>query len=173
MVSTTLVTLLMLLIWQTNLFLAISFQLKFGSVEFIYMSSIVAKLFEGEWLPLAFASFFLSVMYTWNYGSVLKYRSEVSEKISLDLILDLGSNLGTNDSKFQWCMVNIVKKLELLYLMKFNQQYLKVICHHMKKIVLNMSYQYLKKQQHQDALTCLDMEMWRQRRTIFSLRNWS
>lgn len=95
MVSTTLVTLVMLLIWQTNLFLALCFLLVFGSVELIYMSSVLSKIFEGGWLPLAFATFFLSVMYTWNYGSVLKYRREVREKISMDLMLDLGSNLGT------------------------------------------------------------------------------
>ncbi|MED6143656.1 putative potassium transporter 12, variant 3 [Stylosanthes scabra] len=95
MVSTALVTLVMLLIWQTNLFLALCFPLVFGSVELIYMSAVLSKLFEGGWLPLAFATFFLSVMYTWNYGSVLKYRSEVREKISSDLMLDLGSNLGT------------------------------------------------------------------------------
>ncbi|MED6171967.1 putative potassium transporter 12 [Stylosanthes scabra] len=95
MVSTALVTLVMLLIWQTNLFLALCFPLVFGSVELIYMSAVLSKLFEGGWLPLAFATFFLSVMYTWNYGSVLKYRSEVREKISADLMLDLGSNLGT------------------------------------------------------------------------------
>lgn len=95
MVSTTLVTLVMLLIWQTNLFLAFCFLLVFGSVELIYMSSVLSKIFEGGWLPLAFATFFLSVMYTWNYGSVLKYRREVREKISMDLMLDLSSNLGT------------------------------------------------------------------------------
>ncbi|MED6216959.1 putative potassium transporter 12 [Stylosanthes scabra] len=94
-VSTTLVTLVMLLIWQTNLFWAFCFPIAFGSVELIYMSSVLSKIFEGGWLPLAFATFFLSVMYTWNYGSVLKYRSEVQEKISLDLMLELGSNLGT------------------------------------------------------------------------------
>ena len=95
MVSTTLVTLVMLLIWQTNLFLALCFPLVFGSVELIYMSAVLSKLFEGGWLPLVFATFFLSVMYTWNYGSVLKYRSEVREKVSMDSMLDLGSNLGT------------------------------------------------------------------------------
>ncbi|KAK7361923.1 hypothetical protein VNO77_04015 [Canavalia gladiata] len=95
MVSTTLVTLVMFLIWQTNLFLAFCFPLVFGSVELIYMSSVLSKIAEGGWLPLAFATIFLSVMYTWNYGSVLKYRSEVREKVSLDLMLDLGSNLGT------------------------------------------------------------------------------
>ncbi|OIV93082.1 hypothetical protein TanjilG_20744 [Lupinus angustifolius] len=95
MVSTILVTLVMLLIWKTSLFSAFCFFLIFGSVELIYMSSVLTKIAEGGWIPLAFAIFFLSVMYTWNYGSVLKYQSEVREKISLDVMLDLGSNLGT------------------------------------------------------------------------------
>ncbi|QCD82258.1 KUP system potassium uptake protein [Vigna unguiculata] len=95
MVSTILVTLVMVLIWQTNLLLALCFCLGFGSVELIYMSSVLSKIFEGGWLPLAFATLFLSVMYTWNYGSVLKYRSEVREKVSVDTMLELGSNLGT------------------------------------------------------------------------------
>ncbi|OVA03729.1 potassium transporter [Macleaya cordata] len=95
MVSTILVTLVMLLIWQTNLFLALCFPLVFGSVELIYLSAVLTKILEGGWLPLVFASFFLCVMYTWNYGSVLKYRSEVREKISMDFMLELGSTLGT------------------------------------------------------------------------------
>ncbi|KAF5207601.1 Low affinity potassium transport system protein kup [Thalictrum thalictroides] len=94
-VSTTLVTLVMLLIWQTNLFVALGFLLVFGTVELIYLSAVLSKILEGGWLPLAFASCFLCVMYTWNYGSVLKYQSEVREKISMDFMLDLGSTLGT------------------------------------------------------------------------------
>lgn len=95
LVSTVLVTLVMVLIWQTNLFLALCFPLVFGSVELIYLSAVLSKITEGGWLPLAFASIFLSVMYVWNYGSVLKYQSEVREKISMDFLLDLGSTLGT------------------------------------------------------------------------------
>ncbi|KAL8111865.1 hypothetical protein AgCh_019538 [Apium graveolens] len=94
-VSTALVTLVMLLIWQTNLFLALCFPLVFGSIELLYMSAVLSKIMEGGWLPLAFASCFLCVMYTWNYGSVLKYRSEVREKISMDFMYELGSTLGT------------------------------------------------------------------------------
>ncbi|XP_043726113.1 putative potassium transporter 12 isoform X3 [Telopea speciosissima] len=94
-VSTILVTVVMLLIWQTNLFLALCFPLVFGSVEFIYLSSVLTKIKEGGWLPLAFASCFLCIMYIWNYGSVLKYQSEVREKISMDFLLELGSTLGT------------------------------------------------------------------------------
>ncbi|KAI8024554.1 putative potassium transporter 12 [Camellia lanceoleosa] len=94
-VSTTLVTLVMLLIWQTNLFLALCFPLVFGTVELMYLSAVLTKIKEGGWLPLVFASCFLFVMYTWNYGSVLKYQSEVREKISMDFLLELGSTLGT------------------------------------------------------------------------------
>ncbi|KAG5522250.1 hypothetical protein RHGRI_034438 [Rhododendron griersonianum] len=94
-VTTTLVTLVMLLIWQTNLILALCFPLVFGTVELIYLSAVLSKILEGGWLPLAFASIFLCVMYTWNYGSVLKYQSEVREKISMDFLIELGSNLGT------------------------------------------------------------------------------
>uniref|UniRef100_A0AAU7BP87 Potassium transporter n=1 Tax=Persea americana var. drymifolia TaxID=580376 RepID=A0AAU7BP87_PERAE len=95
LVSTTLVTLVMLLIWQKNLFLALCFPAIFGTAELIYLSAVLTKIKEGGWLPLVFASFFLCIMYTWNYGSVLKYQSEIREKISMDFMLDLGSTLGT------------------------------------------------------------------------------
>ncbi|XP_044492982.1 putative potassium transporter 12 isoform X1 [Mangifera indica] len=95
MVSTTLVTIVMLLIWQTNLILVLCFPLVFGTIELTYMSAVLSKIKEGGWLPLAFASCFLCVMYIWNYGSVLKYQSEVREKISMDFLLDLGPTLGT------------------------------------------------------------------------------
>ncbi|GLU21589.1 hypothetical protein SLE2022_377210 [Rubroshorea leprosula] len=95
MVTTTLVTLVMLLIWQTNLFLALCFPLVFGSVELTYFSAVLTKVLEGGWLPLVFATIFLTTMYIWNYGSVLKYQSEVREKISMDFLLELGSTLGT------------------------------------------------------------------------------
>ncbi|OMO78191.1 potassium transporter [Corchorus capsularis] len=95
LVTTTLVTLVMLLIWQTNLFMALCFPLVFGSIELIYFSAVLSKVLEGGWLPLVFATFFLTVMYIWNYGSVLKYQSEVREKISMDFMLELGSTLGT------------------------------------------------------------------------------
>jgi len=95
MVSTVLVTLVMLLIWQTNLFLVLCFPILFGAVEFVYLTAVLSKIQEGGWLPLAFSSLFLCIMYTWNYGSVLKYQSEMRGKISLDFILDLGATLGT------------------------------------------------------------------------------
>ncbi|KAG4125436.1 hypothetical protein ERO13_D10G095900v2 [Gossypium hirsutum] len=95
LVTTALVTLVMLLIWQTNLLMALCFPLLIGSIELIYFSAVLSKVMEGGWLPLVFATFFLTVMYIWHYGSVLKYQSEVREKISMDFMIELGSKLGT------------------------------------------------------------------------------
>ena len=95
MVTTSLVTLVMVLIWQKNVLLAIGFPVLFGSIELTYFSAVLMKVGQGGWLPLDFATCFLLVMYIWNYGSVLKYQSEVRKKMSMDLMLELGSNLGT------------------------------------------------------------------------------
>jgi K+ transporter len=35
------------------------------------------------------------VMLVWNYGSKLKYETEVKKKLSMDLVRELGPNLGT------------------------------------------------------------------------------
>ncbi|CAA3005392.1 potassium transporter 12 isoform X2 [Olea europaea subsp. europaea] len=50
-VSMTLVTLIMLFIWQTNLFLAICFPLVFGTIELIYLSTVLSKITEGARVP--------------------------------------------------------------------------------------------------------------------------
>ncbi|KAL1077580.1 hypothetical protein V6Z11_D10G105200 [Gossypium hirsutum] len=80
---------------STNLLMALCFPLLIGSIELIYFSAVLSKVMEGGWLPLVFATFFLTVMYIWHYGSVLKYQSEVREKISMDFMIELGSKLGT------------------------------------------------------------------------------
>ncbi|PPD85348.1 hypothetical protein GOBAR_DD17713 [Gossypium barbadense] len=66
-----------------------------NAYELIYFSTVLLKVMEGGWIPLVFATFFLTVMYIWHYGSVLKFQSEVREKISMDFMIELGSKLGT------------------------------------------------------------------------------
>eukprot|EP00249_Psilotum_nudum_P018191 c26681_g2_i1 orf=652-3183(+) len=95
LVTTSLVTLIMIMIWQTSLFLALGFVLIIGSVELLYLSAVLLKVPEGGWVPLALAAAVLAVMYIWHYGNRMKYHSELEHKISMDYIADLGSNLGT------------------------------------------------------------------------------
>lgn len=95
MTTTMLVTLIMLLIWQINIVIAIAFLLVFLGVELIFFSSVIASVEDGSWIVLVFSVIMFGIMYIWNYGSKLRYETEVEQKMSMDLMRDLGCNLGT------------------------------------------------------------------------------
>ncbi|KAJ7563725.1 hypothetical protein O6H91_03G123600 [Diphasiastrum complanatum] len=94
LVTTSLLTIIMLMIWRTNIFLILAFLLIFGSVEVVYFSSVLYKFKDGGWLPLLFAGIFLAIMSVWHYGTVKRYEYEMMNKISMDWVVGLGSNLG-------------------------------------------------------------------------------
>ncbi|KAG6551062.1 hypothetical protein Mapa_007297 [Marchantia paleacea] len=93
-VTTNLTTLIAIMIWQVPLYFALPAYVVIGSVELLYFSSIMYKVPKGGWVPLVFVAIFFSIMYTWNYGRRMKYDYEVKNKVSLDWVLGLGSNLG-------------------------------------------------------------------------------
>ncbi|XP_024544122.1 putative potassium transporter 12 isoform X2 [Selaginella moellendorffii] len=94
-VTTSLVTLIMLMIWQINVLVALGFFLLFGTIELAYLSSVLFKVTEGGWVPLVLAAGLLFVMYIWHYGTKMKHKYEVRHKLPMDWISQLGSNLGT------------------------------------------------------------------------------
>ncbi|XP_027355875.1 potassium transporter 7 [Abrus precatorius] len=95
MMTTILVTLVMLLIWQINIIIVLSFLVIFLGLELTFFSSVLWSVTDGSWIILIFAIIMFLIMYVWNYGSNLKYETEVKQKLSTDLMLELGSNLGT------------------------------------------------------------------------------
>ncbi|EPS59912.1 hypothetical protein M569_14893, partial [Genlisea aurea] len=95
MMSTSLVTLVMLLIWQLNIFVVLSFAFIFLGVELTFFSSVLCDVADGSWIILVFAVVMFLIMYIWNYGSNLKYETEVKQKISMDVLRELGPSLGT------------------------------------------------------------------------------
>ncbi|KAL4588520.1 hypothetical protein LXL04_001411 [Taraxacum kok-saghyz] len=95
MMTTVLVILVMLLIWQINILLVLSFSVIFLGLEFIFLSSVLSGIIDGSWLILIFAMIVFFIMYIWNYGSKLKYETELKKKMSMDVMRQLGSNLGT------------------------------------------------------------------------------
>ncbi|KAJ7559498.1 hypothetical protein O6H91_04G088000 [Diphasiastrum complanatum] len=94
LVTTLLLTLIMLFIWQTKLALVVLFLTVFGSVELVYFSSVLFKVKSGGWVPLAITTILVTVMYVWHYGSVKKYDFEMQNKVSLGWIMGLGPSLG-------------------------------------------------------------------------------
>lgn len=95
MMTTVLVTLVMLLIWQINIIIVLSFITIFLGLELTFFSSVLWSVGDGSWIILVFAIVMFLIMYIWNYGSKLKYETEVKQKMSMDLMRELGPNLGT------------------------------------------------------------------------------
>ncbi|KAJ7521675.1 hypothetical protein O6H91_19G063200 [Diphasiastrum complanatum] len=93
-VTTSLLTIIMLMIWHSKVFIALIFLIGFGSVELFYLTSVLEKFNQGGWLPLLFSAIFLAIMLIWHYGSLNKYKYEVENKVPMDRVLELGSNLG-------------------------------------------------------------------------------
>ncbi|KAK4784387.1 hypothetical protein SAY86_018755 [Trapa natans] len=95
MMTTVLTTIVMLLIWQINIIIVLSFTAIFLGMELIFFSSVLWSVSDGSWIILVFAVVMFLVMCIWNYGSKMKYETEVKQKMSMDLLRDLGHNLGT------------------------------------------------------------------------------
>lgn len=95
MMTTILVTLVMLLIWQINIFIVLSFVIIFLGLELTFFSSVLWSVGDGSWIILVFAIVIFLIMYIWNYGSKLKYETEVKQKMSMDVLRELGPDLGT------------------------------------------------------------------------------
>ncbi|WOL04934.1 potassium transporter 7-like [Canna indica] len=93
--TTVLVTIVMILIWQTNIVLVLCFSTSFLGLELIFFSSVLGGVVDGSWVMLVFAALLFMIMYIWNYGRKLKYETEEKQKLSMDLMMELGCNLGT------------------------------------------------------------------------------
>ncbi|CAL5405239.1 unnamed protein product [Camellia sinensis] len=82
-ITTCLITLVMLVIWDTNLILVSGFFTIFVTIEGVYMTSLLNKVPQGGWAPFAISAFFLTVMLSWTYGRSQKSIYEAQQKMSL------------------------------------------------------------------------------------------
>ncbi|XP_043703369.1 potassium transporter 6-like [Telopea speciosissima] len=94
LVTTCLMSLVIVLVWNRNILLAVCFIFFFGTIEALYFSASLIKFFEGAWVPIALAFIFLVVMHVWHYGTLKKYEFDVQNKVSINWILSLGPGLG-------------------------------------------------------------------------------
>lgn len=92
--TTFFVSFIMLMIWQKNLWLTLAFFDFFGAIELVYFSSVMYKIPQYGWIPIAFVTGLISIMYTWYYTRKEAFKYEVNNKLSMNWLLGLGSNLG-------------------------------------------------------------------------------
>ncbi|KAJ8752302.1 hypothetical protein K2173_003938 [Erythroxylum novogranatense] len=93
-ITTFLMALVIIFVWQKSIFLAASFLLIFWFVEGVYLSAALIKVPQGGWAPLVLSVIFMLVMYIWHYGTRKKYNYDLHNKVSLKWLLGLGPSLG-------------------------------------------------------------------------------
>uniref|UniRef100_A0A0D3H210 Potassium transporter n=1 Tax=Oryza barthii TaxID=65489 RepID=A0A0D3H210_9ORYZ len=76
--TTNLMTVVMLIIWESNIALASLFFVFFFSIEGIYMTSLMNKILQGGWVPFAITAFFLIITLSWTYGRSKKGEYELA-----------------------------------------------------------------------------------------------
>ncbi|KAJ1402337.1 Potassium transporter [Sesbania bispinosa] len=89
--TSALVVLIMIMIWKTHILLVISYVLVIGSLELVYLSSVLYKFKEGGYLPLAFAVVLMTIMYIWNDVYRRKYYYELDHKISPEKLKEIAT----------------------------------------------------------------------------------
>ncbi|XP_019185640.1 PREDICTED: potassium transporter 8-like [Ipomoea nil] len=94
LVTTCLMSLVIVLCWHKNVFLAIFFIFFFGSIEALYFSASLIKFLDGAWVPVALSFIFLLIMYIWHYGTLKKYEFDVQNRVPINWLLQLSPNLG-------------------------------------------------------------------------------
>lgn len=72
-ITSTLLVLVMLMIWKTNILIVILYVFTIYLVELLYLTSVLYKFTEGGYLPLALSAFLMIVMSVWNYVYRKKY----------------------------------------------------------------------------------------------------
>lgn len=90
--TTCLVTLIMIVIWKTSIWLIALFFVVFGCIEGIYLSSVMYKFTQGGYLPLVFAFFLTTIMGIWHYVHKERYMFELRNKVSGDYVKQIAGN---------------------------------------------------------------------------------
>ncbi|KAL5581488.1 hypothetical protein UlMin_013930 [Ulmus minor] len=93
-ITTFLMALVIVFVWQRSVVLAAVFLLFFWFIEGVYLSAALIKVPQGGWVPFVLSFIFMIVMYVWHYGTRRKYNYDLHNKVSLKWLLGLGPSLG-------------------------------------------------------------------------------
>lgn len=88
-ITTSMVTLIMLLIWKTSIWRIVLFYAVYAMVELTYLSAVLSKFVQGGFLPLLFSLVLMLIMSIWYYVHVKRYKYELANKVSSSSIRDL------------------------------------------------------------------------------------
>lgn len=91
-ITTCMVTLIMLVVWKTNIVWIVLFSVFFGVVESVYLSSVLYKFVQGGYLPLALSFVLMTIMGIWHYVYQRRYDFELKNKVSNEYVKQLAQD---------------------------------------------------------------------------------
>lgn len=93
-ISTFLMSLVIVFVWQKSFIYAAVFLLFFWFIEGAYLSAAFIKVPQGGWISIVLSLVFMFVMFVWHYGTRKKYSFDLHNKVPLRWLLGLGPSLG-------------------------------------------------------------------------------
>lgn len=96
-ITTSMVSLVALVVWQLPIYLVAAGFLVFGLLDGLYLSSALTKVPDGAWFTLLLAALLASIFVLWRYGKENQWRAEASDRIPPRHLLMLDSNREDSD----------------------------------------------------------------------------
>lgn len=96
LITTCLMTLVMLVVWNVNIWRVALFFIFFGTMEGAYLSSVLSKFMQGGYLPISFAVVLMTIMGIWHYVQVQIYKFEQNKMVSSSYMHQLATNSTVN-----------------------------------------------------------------------------
>ncbi|XP_047173759.1 potassium transporter 5-like [Vigna umbellata] len=92
MITTTLVSLIMLVLWEKSLWRVALFFFGFSFIELLYLTSQLTKFIGGGYFPIVSAMFLTSIMGIWHYVHKERYMFELKNKVSSAYLDEVANN---------------------------------------------------------------------------------
>ncbi|SLM35209.1 K potassium transporter [Lasallia pustulata] len=91
-ITTCMVSIVALLVWQLNPFLVLIGFLVFGSLDGAYLSSALTKVPSGAWFTLLLAVILSSVFILWRFGKEQQWKAEAEDRFQPTHLVKKGEN---------------------------------------------------------------------------------
>ncbi|KAM6594356.1 hypothetical protein CsatA_002059 [Cannabis sativa] len=92
-ITSSFLVIIMTMIWKTHILLILLYIVTIGTMEVMYLTSVLYKFDQGGYLPLAFATILVTIMFVWHNVYLRKYKYESNNKVSPQMVNDIMNNI--------------------------------------------------------------------------------
>ncbi|KAK8111532.1 potassium uptake protein [Apiospora kogelbergensis] len=89
LLSTFMVALVALLVWEVRVYYVLPVFLIFFAIDATYTSAVLTKIPQGAWFTLAFGAILSSILMLWRYGKEAQWAAESTKRLRPESLLNL------------------------------------------------------------------------------------